>query len=89
MENEMKPRCNGNCKNCLAIQRQFCASQLAYNSMMAVSQLVKQVESLELSVMELNERLDNAQSNEEDIFNPIEIKSSDGDESQGGDGEEE
>lgn len=88
MENEMKPKCSGNCKNCLALQRQFCASQLAYNSMMVVFQLTQKVDMLEAGIKELNEKLNATQSIEADIFNPIE-ESSDEDESQGGDGEEE
>lgn len=62
-ENNETPRCSGNCKNCIAFQRQFCASQLAYNNM-------KQIEALTAQVLALTEKIESMQSSDDLLFNP-------------------
>ena len=58
--------CNGNCMGCAMLQRQFCASQLAYNNMKMLESLMQEINSLKEKVGELQK-----DNNESILFNPI------------------
>lgn len=58
--------CNGNCMGCAMLQRQFCASQLAYNNMKMLESLMQEINSLKEKVSELQK-----DNNESILFNPI------------------
>lgn len=58
--------CNGNCMGCAMLQRQFCASQLAYNNMKMLESLMQEINSLKEKVSELQK-----ENNESILFNPI------------------
>lgn len=61
-------KCTGNCMNCSVVQRNFCASQLAYNNM-------RQMETMQEQMAEIQKKIDSMQEKaaavqEEPIFNP-------------------
>lgn len=57
--------CNGNCMGCAIVQRQFCASQLAYNNMKMIESLMQEVSALKESVLDLQKK-----DNETELINP-------------------
>ena len=57
-------QCTGNCMGCTIYQRQYCASQIAYNNMGLISELME-------SVAELKEKIEAIQNNEGTLINPI------------------
>ena len=60
---ENQGKCTGNCMACTILQRQYCASQLAYSNMRML-ELMQQT----LSVMQ--EKIEAIQSNEGTLFYP-------------------
>ncbi len=64
-ENNNPQRCTGNCMNCIAYQRQFCASQLAYSNM-------RQLEQLSNQVKVLTEKIEAMQNTDAVLFAPSE-----------------
>ena len=58
-------QCNGNCMTCTIFQRQYCASQIAFNNMGLLGKLME-------NVAELKEKVEAIQNNEASLINPIE-----------------
>ena len=56
-------KCTGNCMACTVIQRQYCASQLAYTNMRMMEQMQK-------TVIDIKEKIEAAQNNEALLFDP-------------------
>jgi Zn-dependent alcohol dehydrogenase len=66
MENERQvPRCTGNCKACLQVQRQYCATQLSYNNAMAI-------DALRSEMAELAKKLNDMNSENVEVVDPTE-----------------
>lgn len=65
-------RCTGNCMKCVAFQRQFCASQLAYNNMKALEAMASEVKSM-------REKIEALQDNEASLFDPTQETAQQGD----------
>ena len=60
---ENQGRCTGNCINCTVLQRQYCASQLAYSNM-------RMLELLDQKLTNMQEKIEAIQSNEGTLFYP-------------------
>lgn len=56
-------RCTGNCMACTILQRQYCASQLAYSNM-------RMLEQMQSNIEKLSEKIDAMQNNEAALFDP-------------------
>ena len=67
--------CTGDCMKCPPFQRQYCASQIAYNNMGLVSSLVELVKSLSDDVKTLSKKIETQESHE--LINPIENEDED------------
>lgn len=76
-------QCSGDCIKCLPVQRQYCAAQHAYNSMMMLQKMQDAFEQMSKDVGELKTKVAAIQDNEALVFNPND------DTSQNGDGEDE
>ena len=61
---ENQNKCTGNCMACTIIQRQYCASQLAYTNM-------KMLEQMQQIVIDIKEKIEAAQNNEALLFDPM------------------
>ena len=67
MAEEQIFQCNGDCLKCRAIadrkvQWQYCAAQHAYNSMKMIEALQKSVESMQVTINNLTEKIEAIQS---------------------------
>ena len=62
---ETKSQCTGNCMACTVFQRQYCASQIAYNNMGLLSDLMGEIALIK-------EKIEAIQNNEGTLINPIE-----------------
>lgn len=69
MENKQF-QCTGDCLKCLSVQRQYCASQNAYNTMRMMQDMFKMIDSLSGRVGELKEKVNAIQDNEAMVFDP-------------------
>ena len=58
-------KCTGNCMSCTILQRQYCASQLAYSNMRMLEQVQKT-----MAIMQ--EKIDALQNNEALLIDPTE-----------------
>ena len=56
-------KCSGNCISCTPIQRQYCSSQLAYNSM-------RMIEVMQGAIEDLKAKIDAIQNSEASVFDP-------------------
>lgn len=57
---------------CIPVQRQYCAAQHAYNSMMMVKAMQDSIAAMNGTIEELNAKIDAIQNGEGEIFNPLE-----------------
>ena len=64
MADTQKSHCTGNCMACTIFQRQYCSSQIAYNNMGLLSDLLK-------DIADLKEKIEAIQNNEGTLINPI------------------
>ena len=62
---ETNTTCNGKCINCPTVQREFCASQLAYNNMRMIESLMQEIGSLKETITNLQK------DNETELINPV------------------
>ena len=60
---ENQTKCTGNCMACTILQRQYCASQLAYSNMRMLEQLQKEI-------VDIEKKIEAIQSNEGTLFYP-------------------
>ena len=60
-----RKQCDGNCMGCTMFQRQYCASQIAYNNMGLLSELRDKMD-------DLKKKIESIQNNEASLINPIE-----------------
>ena len=56
-------KCTGNCMACTILQRQYCASQLAYSNM-------KMLEQMQQAVADIKKKVEEMQNNEGSLFYP-------------------
>lgn len=71
MKDEQKQfQCSGDCLKCIAVQRQYCASQHAYNSMRMIQKMQETLDELADDFDELKEKVTAIQDNEALVFNP-------------------
>lgn len=71
MKDEQKQfQCSGDCLKCIAVQRQYCASQHAYNSMRMIQKMQETLDELAEDFDELKEKVAAIQDNEALVFNP-------------------
>jgi hypothetical protein len=78
-KNEQKFECTGDCLKCLAVQRQYCASQNAYNTMRMVQDLTHAIDDVTITVEQLRDRINAIQDNEALLFAPNEKTAQSGD----------
>ena len=72
-QNEKKQfQCSGDCLRCLPVQRQYCAAQHAYNSMMMIKEMQNSLFAMTGTIEELRIKIDAIQNSEGDVFNPLE-----------------
>lgn len=60
---ENQTKCTGNCMACTILQRQYCASQLAYSNMRMLEQLQKEI-------VDIDKKIEAMQNNEATLFYP-------------------
>ena len=60
---ENQTKCTGNCMACTILQRQYCASQLAYSNMRMLEQVQKELADIE-------KKIEAMQNNEATLFYP-------------------
>ena len=65
-------KCTGNCMACTILQRQYCASQLAYSNMKMLEQMQQVVVELKESVKTIDEKVEAMQNNEALLIDPME-----------------
>ena len=90
-------KCTGDCLKCSPIQRQYCSSQMTFNTMRMLEGIQTSVASMQVTINELKTKLEAIQGNEASLFDPSDSVSllEEDDEgilvdiSQEGDGEEE
>lgn len=63
-------QCSGDCLQCHANQRAYCASQFTYNSMRMIERMQETLASMQGTVEELKVKIDAIQNNEAYIFDP-------------------
>jgi len=56
--------CTGNCMSCNPFQRQFCASQIAYNNMLMIDEMTRLIKTIE-------EKVEALQNNEATLIDPL------------------
>ena len=69
---ENQSKCTGNCMACTILQRQYCASQLAYSNMKMLEQLQQTVAGVLVNMKSLSDKIDAIQNNEATLFDPTE-----------------
>ena len=74
MADAIQGHCTGNCMGCTIFQRQYCASQISYNNMNMIGQLIESVEKLSKKVNSLANEVADLQSSDEELINPVEDK---------------
>lgn len=62
--------CTGNCIECTASQRAFCASQHSYRAMRMVQGMAAKIEDVEKKFISLSEKIEAIINNEATIFDP-------------------
>ena len=67
MAENTRTQCTGNCMGCTIFQRQYCASQIAYNNMRILDNVMAKINDLATKV-------DAIQNNEAVLFNPMECE---------------
>jgi len=71
--NEQKQfQCTGDCLKCIAVQRQYCASQHSHDSVMMLRELSEAVKALSSTVEDLKAKIEAIQDNEALVFDPKE-----------------
>lgn len=75
MADAIQGHCTGNCMGCTIFQRQYCASQISYNNMNLMGQLLESVEKLTKKVNLLADEVADMHSSDEELINPVEEKS--------------
>ena len=70
MEQTQQFQCTGDCLKCFPAQRQYCASQHAYNSMRMIERMEKRMTDIENHFIELEKMIESIQNNEATLFNP-------------------
>jgi len=79
MEDKQVYRCTGDCLQCSAGQRQYCASQFTYNSMRMIESMSQAIALMQGSVEEIKSKIESLQNNEALVFNPNEDIAQEGD----------
>jgi hypothetical protein len=87
-EGQQQFQCTGDCLRCLPVQRQYCAAQHAYSSMMMLKTMQDTLEAMTAKFNELNEKINAIQDNDAMVFNPS-MEDIEEDIAQEGDGAEE
>ena len=64
-------QCTGNCMGCTIMQRQYCASQIAYNNMRMMEDVFADIEKMMTSIGELKAKIEAIQNNEGTLINPL------------------
>ena len=71
-------KCSGDCTRCSQVQRQYCASQIAYNNMNLLSELMDSVDEMKKNNADMRSELDALgkkieaiQNSEVELINPI------------------
>lgn len=73
-KNENKQfQCSGDCLRCLPVQRQYCAAQHAYNSMMLIRSMQESIAAMTGTIEELKLKIEAIQDNEAMVFATNEI----------------
>lgn len=69
-------KCTGDCLKCSQVQRQYCSSQIGYNNMNLLSDLIESVDEMKkdmrAEIDALSKKIDAIQSSESELINPIE-----------------
>ena len=72
-------KCTGDCLKCSPVQRQYCSSQIAYNNMNLLSDLIESVdemkknnETMRSEIDALGKKIEAIQNSEVELINPIE-----------------
>ena len=71
-QNEQKQfQCSGDCLRCLPVQRAYCASQHAYNTMRLMERIDQRMTEMEGRFLELTKVVEGIHDNEALVFNPL------------------
>ena len=68
--NQNQFKCTGNCLNCKPVQRQYCASQHAYNTMRMMQVMEESLKAMAGTVEELKTKITAIQDSEALVFDP-------------------
>ena len=74
--NTQQFQCVGDCLKCSAAQRQYCASQHAYNSMRLLQAMQSSIAAMSGKIEDLEAKLNAIQDNEAMVFSPTPSASS-------------
>ena len=81
MEENKGYKCTGDCLKCSPVQRQYCASQIAYNNMNLLSEIMDSVDEMKKSnetmrseIDALGKKIEAIQNSEVELINPIEYE---------------
>lgn len=69
-ENNTQFQCTGDCLKCHSVQRQYCASQHAYNSMRLLQDMQSSLTTMSGKIEDLEAKLQAIQGNEALLFHP-------------------
>lgn len=69
-ESQQKKGCTGDCKLCTMFQRGYCASQIAYNNMGLLSEVVKAIAEMRRDFAILASKVENDQLSNGELFAP-------------------
>lgn len=83
-ENQFK--CSGDCLRCHPNQRQYCASQFTYNSMLMIEKMQASLSTMQGTIDEMKVKLEAIQGNEASLFDPTHVSDSVSVIAQSGDG---
>ena len=62
-------KCSGDCMKCAPFQRQYCASQMAYNAMGVMSSMSSQIDAIQSQIKALCAKIE--EMNDGAVFNPL------------------
>lgn len=63
--------CTGDCKLCNVLQRGYCASQITYNNMGLISDVLGAMDELRKEVKALSAKVEAIQNSEAELIDPI------------------
>lgn len=67
-------RCSGDCIQCNPMQRQYCASQFAFQNRKTLEAMQESIVAMQCTIDELKTKIESIQNAESDVFDPTIIE---------------